>query len=91
MNPHSPHALLPLAQLDAAAWIPSLLVGASVALLAWWVIRALTTDDLEQASEWRYDVSRINALRRLDGFYRLFQPGNLAVGEAESSGLCQTA
>ncbi len=34
----------------------------------------LESDDLAQGSEWRYDVSRMNELRRIDPFYRLFQP-----------------
>jgi len=29
---------------------------------------------MQQGIEWRYDVSRINELRRADMFYRLFQP-----------------
>ena len=52
----------------------NLLVGLAVALLSWWIIRVLGTEDLEQGAEWRFDVSRINELRRLDLFYRLFQP-----------------
>ena len=40
----------------------------------WWVIRVLQSEDLQQGLEWRYDISRINELRRLDLFYRLFQP-----------------
>ena len=54
--------------------IADLLVGMAVALASWWFIRVLQSEDLEQGAEWRYDVSRINELRRLDLFYRLFQP-----------------
>jgi tight adherence protein C len=50
------------------------LVGAAVAVCAWWVIRVLQSEDLQQGAEWRYDISRINELRRADVFYRLFQP-----------------
>lgn len=50
------------------------LLGAAVGTLAWWVLRALATDDLQQGDEWRYDVSRINGLRKIDPLYRLFQP-----------------
>jgi tight adherence protein C len=50
------------------------LVGLAVALASWWFIRMLRTEDLEQGADWRYDVSRINELRRADMFYRLFQP-----------------
>ena len=49
-------------------------VGLAVATLVWWIIRVLESEDLEQGNEWRYDVSRINELRRADWFYRLFQP-----------------
>jgi len=48
--------------------------GSAVALLIWWVFTALSTSDLKQDDEWRYDVNRINELRRLDPTYRLFQP-----------------
>ena len=52
----------------------SLVMGAAVALAVWWIIAVLRSEDLQQGIEWRYDVSRINELRRLDMFYRLFQP-----------------
>lgn len=52
----------------------SLVLGMSVGVLTWWVIHVLRTEDLEQGAEWRYDVSRINELRRLDLLYRVFQP-----------------
>ena len=69
--------ILPLAVLPAAIGlqvIASLLVGAAFAVAVWWVIRVLESDDLAQGAEWRYDVSRMNELRRIDPFYRLFQP-----------------
>lgn len=50
------------------------LMGAGLGLLAWWILRALSTEDLQQADEWRYDVSRINALRKADPLYRVLQP-----------------
>lgn len=34
----------------------------------------IDSEDLEQDLEWRYDVNRINELRRQDGVYRLFYP-----------------
>ncbi len=49
-------------------------VGASLFGLVWWVTARLQTADLEQGAEWRYDVSRINELRRVDPLFRLFQP-----------------
>lgn len=52
----------------------NVVVGLAVAMTAWWVISVLRSEDLQQRAEWRYDVSRINELRRLDVFYRLFQP-----------------
>jgi tight adherence protein C len=52
----------------------SALIGAAIAVLAWWVVRVLESEDLEQGTEWRYDVSRMNELRRIDPLYRLFYP-----------------
>ncbi len=49
-------------------------MGLSAGLLAWWVVRALRSQDIAQGAEWRYDVSRINELRRADPAFRLFQP-----------------
>lgn len=66
--------VLLLAEIDSFAAAATAVVVAFVALSVWWVVAALTTDDLEQDDEWRYDVSRINALRKLDPIYRLFQP-----------------
>ncbi len=63
-----------MAEFDAfllAACIPG---GCAAGLLCWWVLQALASEDLPQNAEWRYDVSRINALRRFDTTYRLFQP-----------------
>jgi len=65
---------LPLADAGAMGMISSLIVGLAVAALSWWVFQALASDELSQGAEWRYDVSRINELRRLDVVYRLFQP-----------------
>ena len=61
-------------QSDALALLPCTVLAAALAIVAWWVIRALTTEDLEQSAEWRYDISRINALRKIDPTFRLFQP-----------------
>jgi len=43
-------------------------------LLTRWFWQVIRTEDLQQGAEWRYDVSRINELRRQDRFFRLFQP-----------------
>lgn len=51
-----------------------LMWGAAAALIARWVWLILQTEDLPQGAEWRYDISRINELRRSDWFYRSFQP-----------------
>ncbi len=48
--------------------------GLAAAVLGWWVVRVLQSEDIAQGAEWRYDVSRINELRRVDPLYRLFQP-----------------
>lgn len=51
-----------------------LVMGGAVTVFIFWLLRSLATDDLEQDDEWRYDVSRINGLRRSDPVFRLFQP-----------------
>ena len=61
-------------QLDPLAILVNLIIGLACGLLAWWVFAALNTADLEQDTEWRYDVSRINNLRRLDIVFRILQP-----------------
>lgn len=50
------------------------MIGASCGVLVWWTLRALATEDLAQGDEWRYDVSRINALRKADLLFRVLQP-----------------
>jgi len=54
--------------------IASATMGTALGVLAWWLARALGADDLAQGAEWRYDVTRINELRRLDPMYRNLQP-----------------
>ena len=49
-------------------------IGIAVFLFAWTIWKTLSTEDLQQDTEWRYDVNRINELRRLSGFYRTLQP-----------------
>src|SRR5271166_2699755 len=69
--------ILPLAVLPvgiAMEALASVLIGAAIAVMAWWIIRVLESEDLEQGAEWRYDVSRMNELRRIDPMYRLFYP-----------------
>jgi tight adherence protein C len=58
----------------------SLLIGSAIAVLTWWSIRVLESEDLEQGAEWRYDVSRMNELRRIDPLYRLVYPVFTALG-----------
>ncbi|HVW36923.1 MAG TPA: hypothetical protein VHB99_06445 [Pirellulales bacterium] len=64
--------------LAAAGFGPALAaclaVGAGVAIAIRWILVALATEDLQQGQEWRYDVTRINELRKLDVIYRLLQP-----------------
>jgi tight adherence protein C len=45
-----------------------------VFVLVWTVVKMLRTDDLAQDTAWRYDVTRINELRRISALYRYFQP-----------------
>ena len=59
---------------DPIGLAASMVVGGAVALFVWWLLSSLASDDLEQDDEWRYDVSRINGLRRTDPVFRLFQP-----------------
>lgn len=54
--------------------IISLLIGFAAFLFGWTIWRTLATDDLAQDSEWRYDVNRINELRRISVLYRTLQP-----------------
>ena len=49
-------------------------VATGLALFTWWILRSLSTEDLEQDSEWRFDVNRVNELRRIDDIFRNFQP-----------------
>ena len=54
--------------------IASLSIGAALFVLVRTIVRALATDDAEQDAQWRYDVSRINELRRISPLFRYFQP-----------------
>lgn len=66
-----------LAQSAAADPIPvvaSAIMGMGVAVFWWTITRALASEDAQQSDEWRYDVNRINELRRASLFYRLLQP-----------------
>lgn len=54
--------------------ISSLLSGVGVFILVRTVAGLLSTSDLDQDDSWRYDVSRINALRTISPLYRMFQP-----------------
>lgn len=70
-----PTPLLAAGQSDhIVLWIGCALMG----LGAFWAVRTLAvtlaSEDLEQDDEWRYDVSRINELRRASVTYRFFQP-----------------
>ena len=64
-------ALAGTAGLQAGA---SVVVGLAVFVFAWWILTVLRTEDLKQGAEWRYDISRINELRRICVPYRVFQP-----------------
>src|SRR6516165_56991 len=54
--------------------IASVVVGASLFVLARTVSNTLHSEDLEQDEAWRYDVNRINELRRQDLMYRALHP-----------------
>jgi tight adherence protein C len=65
--PNLPDALLP-------ELIASLVIGGSVFVFARTIANTLHTEDLEQDAAWRFDINRINELRRIDLLYRAMQP-----------------
>jgi tight adherence protein C len=54
--------------------LASMVFGSAVFVLVRTVINTLYSENLQQDDEWRYDVSRINELRRVSLMYRVFQP-----------------
>lgn len=60
--------------LDPIPLLASVLMGCGVAVFWWTVTRALESEEAQQDDEWRYDVNRINELRRASLFYRSLQP-----------------
>ena len=62
------------AVVDSLALVPSIVLGIALGVIVWWILAALRRDDLQQADQWRFDVSRINELRRVSPLFRLFQP-----------------
>lgn len=54
--------------------VATFLLGLAAAVLGYVLVQAVESEDLEQGNEWRYDVSRINSLRKVDTIYRVFQP-----------------
>lgn len=52
----------------------SLVMGSALGLVGWWFFQIFQVEELQQGDQWRYDISRINELRRADSMYRLFQP-----------------
>jgi tight adherence protein C len=74
-----PANLIPLLAADSSgemipAAVASVVVAASVFVLIRTVLNTLHSADLEQDEGWRYDVNRINELRRVDLLYRALQP-----------------
>jgi len=49
-------------------------IGIALFVLIRTVAAALRSEDLEQDDAWRFDVTRINELRRVSPLYRMFQP-----------------
>jgi tight adherence protein C len=69
----APLAATPLAD-TLLFWTACLASGLATALLVFWLLATLRAEDLQQQDDqWRYDVTRINALRKQDVLYRLFQ------------------
>ncbi len=54
--------------------LASTMMGASLFVLLRTIFKTLATEDLVQDAEWRYDVTRINELRKASPLYRFFQP-----------------
>jgi tight adherence protein C len=79
---HTHLSLLIAAIPPALGWLAaaSAVVGLAAAVAVWWILAVLWSEDLEQGIEWRYDISRINELRRADAFYRLLQPAVQMMG-----------
>jgi tight adherence protein C len=74
-NPQSLIFFAASTQVPAAFnFVACLLAGLGCFVLVRWLIGVFTTEDLQQGNEWRYDISRINELRRADLLYRIFQP-----------------
>jgi tight adherence protein C len=66
-----------LAQMQDPLWAPVLACGllfAAAVVLARTIANTLASEEQQQGEQWRYDVSRINELRRASPFYRTFQP-----------------
>ena len=40
-------------------------MASGIAILVWWIFKSLSSEDLKQDSEWRFDVNRVNELRRI--------------------------
>mgnify|MGYP005835163327 CR=1 FL=1 len=74
MMPHVVPVAWGIAGEPALLVAASAAIGAAVAVAARWVIALLATQELPQGLQWRYDISRMNELRRLDLLYRSFQP-----------------
>jgi tight adherence protein C len=60
--------------LDPIPLLASALMGCGVAVFWWTVTRVLESEEAQQDDDWRYDVNRINELRRVSLFYRTLQP-----------------
>lgn len=55
-------------------WLACGLLGGGIFVLWRTIARTLASEELTQGEEWRYDVSRINELRKASPVYRVFQP-----------------
>ena len=54
--------------------IASVSIGAALFVLVRSVVNTLHSEDLAQDEAWRYDINRINELRRVDVLFRAFHP-----------------
>ncbi len=60
--------------LVAIQYIASGAIALAMGILMWWLFRSLASEDLKQGNEWRFDINRVNELRRADDVFRYFQP-----------------
>jgi tight adherence protein C len=72
MNGNSPTDFI--VSSDVFALLACGCTGLAIYAAGRWIQSVLRSEDLTQGTQWRYDVTRINELRRVAPLYRTFQP-----------------